>query len=241
MNTGIRDNIFKGLKEIFYFNQLANIDSSDFIKPEYLLSVKIAEQLALSKSNYFIKLEEDTSIFAKSCVKSWNNGLVNDDCHNSKRNGKIDIAVYSNKSNTGHSPKKPLFPIEIKNINPSKYNFLKDLERNIEFFNISDVNTGDSALELAYNVAIEEFKDIFKEYVPDKIVSVKEKYTNWIQNSNLITYDLFFYVFAKCVDSPICSINDKPNLVQGDDPSLYFSNDYTRIGVIVEIYRKPKV
>ncbi len=241
MITKIRDNIFKGIKKVFYFNQLANIDSSDFIKPEYLLTVKIAEQLALCKRDYFIKLEEDTSTFAKSCVKSWNNGLVNYDFHNSVRNGKIDIAVYSNKSNTGHSPKKPLFPIEIKNINPSKYSFLKDVERNIEFFTISDLNTGDSALELAYNVAIEEFKDIFKENVPDKIVSVKEKYKNWIKNSNLITNDLSFEVFAECVDSPICSINDKPNLDEGDDPSLYFSNDYTRIGVIVEIYRKPKV
>ena len=61
----IRDIIFKGIKEIFYFNQLANIDSSDFIKPEYLLSVKIAEQLALSKRDFLIKLEEDTTKFAK--------------------------------------------------------------------------------------------------------------------------------------------------------------------------------
>jgi len=75
---------------MFYFNKQANIDSSDFIKPEYLLTVKVAEQLALSKKGYVIKLEEDTSTFAKSCVKSWNNGLVNDDSHNSKRNGKID-------------------------------------------------------------------------------------------------------------------------------------------------------
>lgn len=236
----IRDNILKGIKEIFYFNQLANIDSSDFIKPEYLLTVKIAEQLALCKSDYLIKLEEDTSTFAKSCVKSWNNGLLND-CHNSVRNGKIDIAVYSTKSNSGHYPNKPLFPIEIKNINPSKYSFLKDVERNINFFKISDVNTGDSVLELAFNVAIEEFKDIFKEHVPDKIVVVKEKYKNWIQNSNLIINDLYFDVFAECVDSPICSINDKPNRDEGDDPSLYLNNDYTRIGVIVEIYRKPKV
>ncbi|GAA4072651.1 hypothetical protein GCM10022389_17570 [Flavobacterium cheonanense] len=240
-STDVKHSIIQGIKEIFYFNNLANIDSSYFIKPEYLLTVKIAEQLALSKKGYLIKLEEDTSTFAKSCVKSWNNGLVNDDSHNSERNGKIDIAVYSTKSNSGHYPNQPLFPIEIKNINPSKYSFLKDVERNIEFFNISDVNTGDSVLELSYNVAIEEFKDIFKEHVPDKILSVKEKYKNWIQNSNLITNDLSFDVFAECVDSPIFSINDKPNLDEGDDPSLYFSNEYTRIGVIVEIYRKPKV
>jgi len=241
MCGNIRGAIFKGLKEVFYFNQLAQIDPSDYIKPEYLLTVKIAEQLALNKSDYLIKLEEDTSTFVKSCVKSWNNGLVNDDSHNSERNGKIDIAVYSTKSNSGHYPNKPLFPVEIKNINPSKYSFLKDVERNVEFFKISDVNTGDSALELAYNVGIEEFKEIFKEHVPDKIVSVKKKYKNWIQNSNLISNDLSFDVFAECVDSPICSINDKPNLDEGDDPSFYFSNDYTRIGVIIEIYRKTKV
>lgn len=235
----IRDNILKGIKEIFYFNQLANIDSSDFIKPEYLLTVKIAEQLALCKSDYLIKLEEDTSTFAKSCVKSWNNGLLND-CHNSVRNGKIDIAVYSTKSNSGHYPNKPLFPIEIKNINPSKYSFLKDVERNIEFFKISDANTGDSTLGLAYNVAIEEFKDIFKEHVPDKMIAVKEKYKNWIQISNLITDDLSFEVFAECVDSPIYSKDDQVSSVEGDDPSLYFNNDFTRIGIIVEIYRKPK-
>lgn len=237
----IRDNIFKGIKEIFYFNQLANIDSSDFIKPEYLLTVKIAEQLALSKRDFLIKLEENTTTFAKSCVKSWKNGLVNDNSHNSERNGKIDIAVYSTKSNTGHYPNQPLFPIEIKNINPAKYSFLKDVERNIDFFKISDVNTGDSVLELAYNVAIEEFKDIFKENVSDKILTVKEKYKNWIQTSNLIINDLSFDVFAACVDAPFCSINDIPNPCEGDAPSLYFSNDYTRIGVIVEIYRKPKV
>jgi hypothetical protein len=237
----IRKSILKGIKEIYYFNQLANIDSSDFIKPEYLLTVKIAEQLALSNKGYLIKLEEDTSTFAKSCIKSWNNGLINDDSHNSKRNGKIDIAIYTTKSNTGHYPNKPLFPIEIKNINPTKFSFLKDVERNINFFKISDVNTGDSALELAYNVAIEEFKDIFKEHVTDKIVTVKEKYQNWIQISNLITNDLSFEVFAECVDSPIYSKDDKTSSVEGDDPSLYFNNDFTRIGVIVEINRKLKV
>jgi len=237
----IRANILKGIKEIFYFNQLANIDSSDFIKPEYLLTVKIADQFISAKSNFIVKIEEDTSSFAKSCVKSWNNGLVNSDSHNSERNGKIDIAVYSTKLNTGHYPNQPLFPVEIKNINPSKYSFLKDVERNIDFFKISDVNTGDSVLELAYNVAIEEFKDIFKENVPDKILTVKEKYKNWIQTSNLITDDLSFEIFAECVDSPIYSKDEKCSSDEGGDPSFYFNNDYTRIGIIVEIYRKPKV
>jgi hypothetical protein len=102
MSSDVKHLIIQGVKEIFYFNKQANIDSSDFIKPEYLLTVKVAEQLALSKKGYVIKLEEDTSTFAKSCVKSWNNGLVNDDSHNSKRNGKIDIVIYTNKSNTGH-------------------------------------------------------------------------------------------------------------------------------------------
>ncbi len=232
--------IFKGIEQVFYFNQLANIDSSDFIKPEYLLTVKIAEQLAQSKNEFLIKLEEHTSTFSKSCVKSWNNGLAND-CHNSERNGKIDIAVYSTKSNSGHYPHKPLFPLEIKNINPTKYSFLKDVERNIGYFKISDVNTGDSILELAYNVAIEEFKEIFKEHVPDKIVTVVEKYQNWVQNSNLLNDELSFEVFAECVDYPICSKADKYCSDKGDDTSFYFSNDYTRIGVIVEIYIKPKI
>lgn len=115
------------------------------------------------------------------------------------------------------------------------------MKRNLEFFKISDINTGDSVLSLAYNVAIEEFKDIFKENVPDKIITVKEKYQNWVQTSNLLTDELSFEVFAECVDSPIYSKDDQCSTDEGDDPSFYFSNDYTRIGVIIEIYRKPKV
>ena len=235
----IRFKILNGIKEIFHFNQLANIDSSDFIKPEYLLTVKIAEQFISSNSSFIVKLEEETTTFAKSCVKYWNNGLVNG-CHNSERNGKIDIAVYSTKSNSGHYPYRPIFPIEIKNINPSKYNFLKDVERNIGFFNISDTNTGDSVLNLAYNVSIVEFKDLFKEQVPNQLEIVKTKYQNWIQNSNLITDEISFKVFAECVDFPIYSKEDKFSTDEGDDASFYLNNNFTRIGVIVEIYRNKK-
>ena len=87
--------IFRGITNVFNYYRDANIDISSQIKPEYLLTVKIAESLSENKTNFIIKLEEPTKEFATSCVKNYQFGFS--EKHNSSRNGRIDIAVYSDE------------------------------------------------------------------------------------------------------------------------------------------------
>ena len=179
-------------------------------------------------------MEEPTEIFSSSCVKEWKGNLTNEN-HNPERKGKIDIAVYSTNSKTGHYPHKPLFPIEIKNINPSKYSFLLDIERNLYYLNIQDKNTGCSVVELAYNVSIEEFNNIYTEDLDNKISEKKNKYVKWLNKSGLFSANISFEVFVQTLDCVSYSKEDRFDTSEGLTEADYTDDDYCRIGVIVEI------
>lgn len=227
-NEDIRNRIFEGLRSVFEFYDAANLEREHCIKPEYLLTVKIAESLFKNNTAIKIKLEESTSDFANSCfnrTELWHKPLS----YNTKRNGKIDIAVYSSENESGYYPYKSLFPVEIKNINPSKFDLLLDVERNLELIELSDSDLGKSVVDKAFNVSIEEIINVYNEELDSEIESRKAKYKKWLSNSGLFTKKTKYEVFTKHLDND-CSISKSDRYENGE----YLEN-YHRIGFIIEI------
>lgn len=232
-NIEIRNRIFEGLKSVFDFYDNMNLETGHFIRPEYLLTVKIAESLAKDNSEHKIKLEERTKDFANCCVENYGKGFSSLE-NNVQRNGRVDIAVYSTDSNTGHLPYKALFPIEIKNINPYQFDVISDVERNLGFFKIQDPNTGSSKIKLAYNVSIEELHNTF---IEDRLIDeqkLKKKYNQWLNLSNLFNDEFEFAIFCKFIEASGTLSKNDPISNCADD----YENIYTRFGMIIELTRK---
>lgn len=130
------------------------------IDAEYLITVNIAQSLkALNLylgSPYQILLEHPTKEFATNCTPlilknkpytfNTTSQIRSGTYDSNKRSGKIDIAIYDNC--TPAYGQLPLCAIEVKGFNPSKSSIIKDLERNLSFFEITS-NTGNSTLPLA--------------------------------------------------------------------------------------------
>lgn len=238
----IKSKIFKGLKDACYTSFfMKNGDFTD-IKPEYLLTSLIARELAEKDSELVLKLEEPTEEFATSCVKQVNENWLFSKNHNVCRNGKIDIAVYKSRTAVGYINRlKSLFPIEIKGVNPLKCNYLEDVERNIQYFEIHDKVTGGSILNLAYNVSIYMHQRfIYQEELPDILKLVKKKYKAWLSGFEdvLKNNNLEVKIYVKDVMSKLHSQSDKFDLSEGDTEWSYMDDWHIYIGVVVEIKRK---
>lgn len=189
--------IFKGLSEACHLSlELKNGDFTD-IKPEYLLTVMVAKALVDVGNNrkYIVKLEEPTIIFAKSCVPEHTIGkFVFSGDHNAERNGKIDIAIYSNEhTDTSWFRPRASCPIELKGINPEAFDFNLDINRNIGYFLLRDANTGMSELKLACFATIFEVPNVIynseieqcQQTVETKIEKWMKKFKEVLKKNNL--------------------------------------------------------
>lgn len=235
----IADKIIKGIKSAFDYAEKSRGQIEAQLKPEYLLTVKIAESIAtLNEQNGYpliIKLEEPTLEFSNSCVPNFTpTNFTFRDSHDSKtRVGKIDIAVYSGESHKQFHYPKALFPIEVKSFNNTKYCFLADVERNIEFFKIKDVNTGDSLLELAYCISLEDSRIQFLEDKEKEIMRIKEKYGNWLCTLENEEPTIEFNIFTQTICENLYERNYSPNFSEGESETDYFNNSYHYVGVIL--------
>lgn len=167
------------------------------IDAEYLLTVNAAK--AISELNdyfgtpYKICLENSTQKFATSCTPliKWKESKNSKSFETSvrtrndtKRSGKIDIAIYTSEEALADTP---LCAIEIKGFNPRKPLIVKDLERNAEYFNITSA-TGSSTLPFAVFVALHSYKGVWDETKANSNISKLEKrYRNYINSNNSLS------------------------------------------------------
>lgn len=163
------NSIIKGLKkaidDMFHFtdNEAARVNA------EYLVTVNIAqafrEVFAGIDSPYKIYLEKNKGNFSRDCVPAvkWGDyrrrtSTVFRSRNKPKNQERIDIVVYQCRSlddPVGYLTDFPVCAIEVKGVKAQKCNVVKDLERNLEYFSLSDA-TGPSSIEHALFVAINQ-------------------------------------------------------------------------------------
>ncbi|MPT34816.1 MAG: hypothetical protein E2604_06955 [Flavobacterium sp.] len=238
------ETIFEGLRDAcntsFFFK---NGDFTE-IKPEYLLTVLVAKQFSDQNNldKFIIRLEEATEDFATSCVPETNVDWEIPKRHNCNRNGRIDIAIYSpDTSKRIFHSYAPLFPIELKGIDPTKSLVLEDLKRNMEYFLLEDEKTGKSILEVSYFACIEEAKKfIYEENKNEFIQKVERKYKNWTSNlKNLLNHhNLDLNIYTKEVMSQLYSKDIKCDSSEGNTIADFVDDWHYYVGVIVEIKKQ---
>ena len=260
----IEECIFEGVKATCIFAcDLEGIIEAKF-KPEYALTIGIAQSLIKLnykiKEPFTIKLEEPTQKFFTSCVPEtdgkWNfcNEHDSEKRHQSKKRrkknenekgrGRIDIVVYDKYSNKHDSrfisKERGLFPIEVKGFNCQYTPFIKDIKRLIELFEISDTNTGNSILEKAYFVSIEEVAKFKlsenKEKTENDIKSKYEKRLNKLvlrMNGANISHNVMVQTIQDRIYS---SIDNDMEYEIGD-----YNDEHHFIGVVIVLTKVKKL
>lgn len=165
-------------------------DESRMIGAEYLLTVNVAK--SLSSLNHYIGeaykvyLERHTRQIATDCVphmvkKKANNflgytSILRRKQHNTKRNGRVDIAVYRDFNGVP----LPVCVIELKGFNPKRSEALKDIRRNIEYFHLVDA-TGRSRIKCTFFAALHSFpKSVTAGQISSDLSSLENKYEKWL-------------------------------------------------------------
>lgn len=187
--TQIEEKIWKGMRascsDTFFFLE----DESQQIAAEYLLTVNVAKNLAdLNKYigyPYKIYIERKTSLIATDCVPLFGREVainifgyrrVLRKRQNTSRNGRADIALYYN---TGGLSDTPVGVIELKGFDPGSTYVIKDLSRNVEYFNLK-CRTGVSQIKYTCFAAMHSFpKSITDEQIKIDLSGLRAKYENW--------------------------------------------------------------
>jgi len=145
---------------------------------------------------YKIYLEHPTKIFVSNCVPlmgknpNTNRMTIRKTRKNTKRNGKIDVAVYRDGAWHG----KPVCAIELKGFNPQRRVVLEDLKRNAEYFDLS-CESGSSQIAFTVFAALHSFKHVRNEdSVTENQNLLHNKYSKWL---------------SELTDSNTCSVNIK--------------------------------
>jgi hypothetical protein len=123
----------------------------------------IAEHNGPPGDPYVIRVERDATTFKKDCVRPFKVRQVDgtprltraeepDIC----RPGRVDVTVYKDVPNSGHSGVRPLCAIELKGFNPDAQLVRADLVRNLDFLRATGA-TGDSVLEFSVFAALHSY------------------------------------------------------------------------------------
>lgn len=162
------------------------------INAEYLFTVNVAK--AINRLNsyhgdpYRIFLEKSTKHFARDCLKPVVFGhplerrstVFRKDTLRIERNGRIDIAVYTDVSNNGYMGEQPLCAIELKGFNPQRKLVINDLKRNLAYLRVSG-NTGSSVLGFSLFAALHDFdKHDSEAHVQENEAQVHNLYKVWL-------------------------------------------------------------
>lgn len=185
----LKSGMKKAYKDAVFFSE----KESEPIKTEYLITINIAK--TISEHNpyvgfpYKVILECPTHHFISDCVplfqriktdKKYKFHYERRDKHDTKRHGKIDIAVYKDGGGL-YEDKVPFCAIEVKGFNPSKGEVTKDLIRNSEYFKVVD-KAGSSRIEFACLLAFQSYDTWRETDIPKFIIKLENKYTNYINH-----------------------------------------------------------
>lgn len=188
IKSKIKEGVQTACRDIFSFTD----EPSRKFTAEYLLTVAVAK--AISTLNgppgdpYKIYIEKKTKDFARDCLRPFildkslapQQSIFRDKNQKIKRNGRVDIAVYSHLFNSDYLGEQPICNIEIKGFNPQRTPTLADLKRNLEFLRLSG-RTGKSVLQFSAFVAIHSFSKCSNEaQILSNKSSIEKKYTKWI-------------------------------------------------------------
>lgn len=236
------DKILAGLREACWTSFCLKKGDFTKIKPEYLLTALVAKQFASPDSGLLVKLEESTIEFATSCVKQVNSSYQFSKTPNDIKKGRIDIAVYFQETQDGYwNRNKSKFPIELKGVDPKKRPYLKDVDRNLKYFEIEDKHTGKSVLKRAFNVSIVRAKRYLSEEDVDNFINkIENKYGKWLKEyeQKLSDNNLELKITVEDVLSNLYSRNISFDLSEGLTEWDYMQDCYLYVGVVVEISRK---
>ncbi len=217
------------------------------INAEYLFTVAVAKQIDKLNSYYGdpyrVYLEKKTKEFARDCIIPFKFGHPMK-CGSSifrrgmpkpaiDRNGRIDIAVYKEIPQSPYMGHQPICAIELKGFNPARCLVLKDLKRNLQFFNLVG-NTGGSVLSSAIFAGLHSWSKTGDSATDDaKLRKLGERYKGWLSELGN----------APCVDMTVHTHSVSKDLEgQIADEGEYQVLDTTSIhhfaGVVVEFRAK---
>ena len=192
MQTDFRDSLIKAMRKACDDMLRFSGNPAMRINAEYLFTVAVAKQI--DELNWYygdpyqIYLEKRTRDFAKDCIHPFKLGnskrrgasMIRNGSPKLSRNGRIDIAIYGNILNNGHTGSQPMCAIELKGFNPAKNLVLKDLRRNLEYFSNSGC-TGESLLGSTLFGALHSWSNLGTEAEEDqKYESLRRKYQGWL-------------------------------------------------------------
>jgi len=225
----IKASMFTSCEDALFFSD----DETQLISAEYLLTVNTAK--AIKELNtyfgtpYKICLENNTKQFSTACTPSLkldkNFNSIHQARNNTKRSGRIDIAVYTH-DNVSYVP---VCAIEIKGFNPPKSLVIKDIERNSEYFSFVSP-TGSSILPFAFFIALYSYKNVWNNETEalniSKIENRYKKYISSVANINHLSHDVNVFTIRRGYIPNPDDPNVQENGLQGDE-------DYHFIGVVV--------
>jgi hypothetical protein len=117
---------------------------------------------------------------------------------NTKRNGKIDVAVY--RDGAGHG--KPVCAVELKGFNPQRRVVLEDLKRNAEYFDLS-CDSGTSQIAFTVFAALHSFQHVRNEESAKQNQNyLHTKYSKWLSelnSSNSYRANINVVTLSKCL------------------------------------------
>lgn len=186
-SKAVRTAMKNALDDTFAFTE----SLTERIAAEYLFTVHVARKLNELNTGfgypYTIRIECPTMKFATACLpfsgsistaKFIGKKTIYRNFVNTSRNGKIDVAVFSECNGVENA----LCAIELKSFNPSRIEVKKDLVRNAEYFSLKG-NTGASDLPVAIFAAMHSREVKFGE--DDNIRKIEKWYENCLSNVSI--------------------------------------------------------
>ena len=199
MTTQLEQQIRKGIKATYMDIIRFNKESDSDIKPEYLVTVNIAQKVAEINDQHNpddypirIRLEEKARRLLNACrvyvpattadelftLNYWEE-LVSDILPKSKQ--RVDIAIYDNTE-------KPIALIEVKKFTQYPKTLNKDIKRNLNFLGLYKQTLYKSELNTSYLVFLYNDKVSVKDSeITAKIAELKKFYEDFIISKNIDT------------------------------------------------------
>ena len=211
------------------------------INAEYLFTIAVAKQIDKLNSYYGdpyrIYLEKSRKELSKDCllpVKFGNprkrgSTIFRDKKPHIDNKERADIAVYQDITNNNYLGYQPICVIELKAFNPLRKLVLKDLKRNLEYFNITG-KTGGSVIKSTLFAALHSSVKIDNEVdESQKILNLKHSYNSWLSelgNINHLDVNVTAHSVSKDYQGEV--------LDEGEYEMLNTETIHHFIGVIVE-------
>lgn len=228
----LRNAVFGGLKDACEYSIDFNQYFYPDIKPEYLITVCVAQSLLANfNTEIIIKIEEPTREFKRQSsdigdlmryFNHINNFIL-------RREGRVDIGIHNKE-------RQSICPIEIKGFNQTPNLIISDIERLIDFLSYNQKN---NSIEIGVLAFLEEHKKCFIDTNKDDgLKKIKEKYEKLI-NNNFRTHYMYLD-FSVEVDTSYESLFTDEEF-ESIDPDYY--DEFLRekvhyVGVVLTIQKK---